>query len=261
MNGGPPTASSLPAPAADGEEVVIDVENLAVSYGDHLALKEVALEVRRGGVSVIVGGSGSGKTTLLKAIIGLAPISSGRIRLLDRELGELTEAEGRALLQRIGVMFQGGALLNSITVGENVALPLEMHTSLKTDLVAEIARTRLRLVGLEDAADKLPAELSGGMRKRAALARAMAMDPEILFCDEPGAGLDPITAAEIDRLLLTVNESLGTTLVVVTHELLSIERLGGELLMIDGGRVLFSGSTSQALQSSTPQLKRFFQPA
>jgi len=245
----------------DDDDVVIDVENLAVSYGDHLALEGITLEVRRGGVAVIVGGSGSGKTTLLKAVIGLAPISSGRIRLLDRELRKLTEIEGRALLQRIGVMFQGGALLNSITVGENVALPLEMHTGLKADLIDEIARTRLRLVGLEGAADKLPAELSGGMRKRAALARAMALDPEILFCDEPGAGLDPITAAEIDRLLLTVNESLGITLVVVTHELLSIERLGGDLLMIDEGRVLYSGSTSQARQSSDPKLKRFFQPA
>ena len=235
----------------DDDDVVIDVENLAVSYGDHLALEGITLEVRRGGVAVIVGGSGSGKTTLLKAVIGLAPISSGRIRLLDRELRKLTEIEGRALLQRIGVMFQGGALLNSITVGENVALPLEMHTGLKADLIDEIARTRLRLVGLEGAADKLPAELSGGM----------PLDPEILFCDEPGAGLDPITAAEIDRLLLTVNESLGITLVVVTHELLSIERLGGDLLMIDEGRVLYSGSTSQARQSSDPKLKRFFQPA
>ena len=182
------------------------------------------------------------------------------MRLLDQELAELTESEGRTLRQRIGVMFQSGALLNSITVGENVALPLQMHTRLKADLVDELVRTRLHLVGLGGAADLFPTELSGGMRKRAALARAMALDPEILFCDEPGAGLDPITGAEIDRLLLTVNESLGTTLVVVTHELLSIARLDGQLLMLDSGRVVFSGTTSQARGSKAPQLERFFQP-
>ena len=247
--------------AADSHAApAIDIERLRVAYGDHLVLRDVSLRVQQGEVAVIVGGSGCGKSTLLKAAIGLVEPSAGAVRLLGSELRSLAESRQDALKKRIGVMFQYGALLNSLTIGENVALPLEMHTDLEADLVREVVLTRLHLVGIGQAIDRYPNELSGGMRKRAALARAMVLEPDILFCDEPGAGLDPVTAAEVDRLLLTVNRDLGITLVVVTHELLSIERLGGRLLMLAGGAVLFSGPSKEARLSGKPELAGFFQP-
>ena len=238
----------------------IDIERLGVAYGDHLVLRDVSLRVEQGEIAVVVGGSGCGKSTLLKAAIGLVEPSAGTVRLLGSELRFLEESRQDALKKRVGVMFQYGALLNSLTIGENVALPLEMHTGLEADLVRDVVSTRLQLVGIGQAIDRYPNELSGGMRKRAALARAMVLEPDILFCDEPGAGLDPVTAAEVDRLLLTVNRDLGITLVVVTHELLSIERLGGRLLMLAGGEVLFSGPSEEARLSGKPELAGFFQP-
>ena len=238
----------------------VDIEHLSVAYDEHIVLDDVNFRVEHGEVAVIVGGSGCGKSTLLKAAIGLLPIRSGHARLLGSELAQLEEPDQEQLRRRVGVMFQYGALLNSLTIGENVALPLEMHTDLEPDLLRDVVRARLHLVGIGGAIDQLPTQLSGGMRKRAALARAMAMDPEVLLCDEPGAGLDPITAADIDRLLLTVNESLGITLVVVTHELLSIERLGGRLLMLADGRVAYAGDSATARRSQRPELNRFFHP-
>ena len=248
-------------PATPGREpVAVAVTGLCVSYGDQRILHGVDLRIPAGGVHVIVGGSGCGKTTLLKAIIGLIPPEAGRVLLLGQDLSGLDESGQVSLRRRFGVMFQYGALLNSLTVGQNVALPLEMHTQADATLVQEIVRTRLHLVGLGGTEGLLPTELSGGMRKRAALARALALDPEIIFCDEPGAGLDPVTAAEIDRLLLILNRALSMTLVVVTHELLSIGRLGGNLLMLDRGRVLYSGATDHAQQAEQTELRRFFQP-
>ena len=235
----------------------IDVADLKVSYGEQMILDGVTMQVAPGEVAIVLGGSGCGKSTLLKTIIGLVEPVGGKVSLF----GEAREEEGPPpALQRVGVMFQYGALLNSITVGENVALPLEMHTDLSGGLIEEVVRTRLHLVGLDQAYDLFPSELSGGMRKRAALARAMALDPELLFCDEPGAGLDPLTAAEIDNLLLTLNGSLGTTLVIVTHELLSIERMDGKLIMLDAGRIVFTGSVAEAKVSELPAVSRFFHP-
>lgn len=239
---------------------IIGIDNLAVVYGEHLVLKDINLQVEKGERLIVLGGSGCGKSTLLKSIIGLTPIHAGRIEIFDAEPADLPELERDALLRRLGVMFQYGALLNSLTVGENLSLPLEMHTDLSPALVEDIVRTRLHLVGLDHAYALLPAELSGGMRKRAALARAMVLDPEILFCDEPGAGLDPVTAAEIDHLLLTVNQSLGITLIIVTHELLSIERLDGRLIMLDQGEVVFTGTVDQAKTSDLPVVAHFFNP-
>lgn len=164
------------------------------------------------------------------------------------------------LATRLGIMFQYGALLNSLTVGENIALPLEMHTNLPRDLIDQIVRLRLASVSLEGVQDHMPSELSGGMRKRAALARAMALDPEILFCDEPSAGLDPVTAAEIDQLLLTLNRELGITIVMVTHELLSMARLNGRLIMLDQGRVIFTGTVEEANRSGHEVVYPFFHP-
>lgn len=240
--------------------LAIEIDELAVAYDGHFVLRDVNLQVVDGDIAVIVGSSGCGKTTLLKAIIGLVEPTSGRVRVLGRSALEETEIEQRAFQQRLGVLFQHGALLNSITVGENVALPLEMHTQMSPSMIRDIVMTRLSQVGLLHAVDLMPTELSGGMRKRAALARAMALDPKILFCDEPGAGLDPVTAAEVDSLLLTINQALNMTIVIVTHELLSINRLDGQLLMLDGGRVVFSGSTADARTSPLPQLQQFFSP-
>jgi phospholipid/cholesterol/gamma-HCH transport system ATP-binding protein len=249
------TATTTPAAG-----LAIEVDELAVAYDGHFVLRDVNLQVAAGDIAVIVGGSGCGKTTLLKAIIGLAQPASGRVRVLGQNALEHSELEQRIFQQRLGVLFQHGALLNSITVGENVALPLQMHTQMSGSMIRDLVMTRLNQVGLVQAVDLMPTELSGGMRKRAALARAMALDPEILFCDEPGAGLDPVTAAEVDNLLLTINEALNTTIVIVTHELLSINRLNGQLLMLDGGQMVFSGPTADARNSTLPQLRQFFNP-
>tara|TARA_B100000686_G_scaffold353545_1_gene459604 strand:- start:1572 stop:2321 length:750 start_codon:yes stop_codon:yes gene_type:complete len=246
--------------APESHILALEAEELGVSYGNTVVLRGITLRVEQGAIAVIVGPSGCGKSTLLKTAIGLKEASTGTIRVLGTDLCSVEEEDQNTIKRRIGVMFQYGALLNSLTVGENVALPLEMHTNLESALIRDIVRTRLHLVGIDATIDMHPAELSGGMRKRAALARAMVLDPDILFCDEPGAGLDPVTASEIDRLLLTVNQSLGIAVVIVTHELLSIERLGGQLLMLSEGELLFSGPTNEALNSARPDLFRFFHP-
>lgn len=242
------------------EPCAIDISRLRVAYGETTVLHDVSLSIGSGDIALIVGGSGCGKSTLLKTIIGLNEVAAGRIRIFGEDLFGLEGARQQALLRRFGVMFQYGALLNSLSVADNVALPLQMHTQLSAPLIKDLARTRLEMVGLGHAYSRMPNELSGGMRKRAALARALALDPEILLCDEPGAGLDPVTAAGIDRMLLTINKELGTTLVVVTHELLSIERLGGRLIMLDEGRVRFDGRLAAALASDDEHLQRFFNP-
>ena len=252
--------TTRPNASPAGAEPAIEVAGLAVAYGAERVLDGIDVAVAAGSITAIVGGSGCGKSTLLKAVIGLVPAAAGRIAVLGQDQATLTEPERAALRQRLGVMFQYGALLNSLTAAENVALPLEMHTDLSAAAIRDLARTRLHQVGLDGAEDLLPTELSGGMRKRAALARALAMEPEVLLCDEPGAGLDPVTAAGIDQLLLTLNQSLGMTTVVVTHELLSIGRLGGHLVMLEGGRVAFDGPTEAALESGELRLRRFFHP-
>jgi phospholipid/cholesterol/gamma-HCH transport system ATP-binding protein len=248
--------------ASANDKAVVDVSELKVGYGEiePLVLDGVSLGVAEGDVTCIVGGSGCGKSTLLKTIIGLVSPRSGHMRLLGQPLHELPEAERQALLKRVGVMFQYGAMLASMTVGENVGLPLQMHSQAEPALIDDVVDTWLERVGLAGTADKLPNELSGGMRKRAALARAMALEPELLFCDEPGAGLDPTTAAGVDRLLLSLNERQQTTIVVVTHELLSIERLDGRLVMLDEGRVIFDGTARAARNDRSDKLNRFFHP-
>ena len=238
----------------------IDIQGLKVGYDDFLILKGIDAQIDRGEIAIILGGSGCGKSTLLKTIIGLIQPRAGRVVVLGEDATELEGEDRDALSKRLGVMFQYGALLNSLTITDNIALPLEMHTDLKPDLIADIVRTRLALVGLGHAHSRFPNELSGGMRKRAALARAMVLDPEILFCDEPGAGLDPVTAAEIDELLLTLNRELNTTIVIVTHELLSIERLDGRLIMLDQGRIAFTGTIAEAKRYNHPIVYPFFHP-
>ncbi len=212
---------------------VITAEGVAMRFGPNLVFQDVTFDVQRGEVFVILGGSGCGKSTLLKLLIGLLPPSAGDIRILGEDLTHLSGKARRALLGRIGVMWQSGALLGSLSLAENVMLPIEAHTRLPESARRLIALSKLGLVGLGDAAERLPAEISGGMLKRAGIARAMALDPEILFLDEPSAGLDPITSAGLDDLILTLARETGTTFVVVTHELQSILAIGDRCIMLD----------------------------
>jgi len=212
---------------------IIRVEDLTVGYGGKAILQHLNFEVMRGEVLVILGGSGSGKSTLLKHMIGLYPPMSGRVLIEGDDIVAAEGAQRQSILRRFGVMYQHGALFGSMTLLENVRLPLEMFTRLGERAIDLVARTKLDLVQLSGAEDQLPAELSGGMRKRAAIARAMALDPAILFLDEPSAGLDPITSAEVDQLVLRLSRSLGVTFVVVTHELPSIFTIASRAIMLD----------------------------
>ena len=208
-------------------------------------LNGVNLEIRRGETMVIMGGSGCGKSTLLRHMIGSLFATEGHVELFDRDLNELDDAGLNALRLRFGILFQSGALFNSMTVAENVALPLREHTDLDEDTIEIMVMIKLEQVGLRDAADRMPAEISGGMKKRAGLARAIALDPEILFYDEPSAGLDPVTSAEIDRLMMDLSQKLGVTSVVVTHEMDSAFRIADRMVMLDKGKVLKIGRRSE----------------
>ncbi|MBI2505267.1 MAG: ATP-binding cassette domain-containing protein [Candidatus Latescibacteria bacterium] len=236
----------------------VELTGLHLAYGDRLVLAGVDLRVEAGEVAIILGGSGCGKSTLLKALLGLEAPQQGQVRLFGQDLDALAEEEAHTLRRRMGVVFQQGALFSSMSVADNVALPLQMHTDLGEALIAELVAGLLGLVDMQQAARLYPAQLSGGMRKRVALARALALGPELLCCDEPAAGLDPVATAQIHQLLLQLNHRLGTTLVVVTHQLPSIERLAGRLIMLDQGRVAFTGTLAQARRSELPVVADFF---
>lgn len=239
---------------------LLQVENLSVQFGGRQILRGASCAVEAGTITCLVGESGCGKTTLLKSILGLVPFGEGRIVLFGQDPQELSPREFRALRLRLGVLFQNGALLNSLNVYENVAMPLEHHTSLPSILIAEMVRARLSMLGVAHAAFQLPAELSGGMKKRVALARALMLEPDLLFLDEPSAGLDPVTSGDLDALLNSLRDSLGTTLVVVTHELRSIRTIADRIIFLDSGAVVFEGSLLEAEESDLPAVARFFAP-
>ncbi len=236
---------------------IIVVEDLVAKYGDRTVLDGVSFTVRRGEIFVILGGSGSGKTTVLRNLVGLMRPASGRILINGEDFTSMSD-EGRIDLRRkMGMSFQESALLTSISVGENVALPLREHTELEDSTIDIMTRIKLELVGLGGFEDYLPSELSGGMKKRAGIARAMAMDPEIIFYDEPSAGLDPIVAAGVDGLIRKMQETFHLTSVVVTHEMESVKLIADTVCMLEGGRVVAIGSLDDLERSDHPYVQQF----
>ncbi|MGO9444400.1 MAG: ABC transporter ATP-binding protein [Thiobacillaceae bacterium] len=243
------------------DNIAISVKDLTVGYGDNVILQNVNFQVRRGEVFVILGASGSGKSTLLKAMIGLYPPLSGEVWIEGGNLVAAQEKERLALLRKFGVMYQSGALFGSLTVLENVRLPLDEFSNLPDPLKEVAALARLKLVGLGAAADKMPGELSGGMQKRAAIARAMALDPRILFLDEPSAGLDPITSAGIDLLITSLAHHFGFTFVIVSHELPSIYSIADRVVMLGSGAkgIIAEGKPAELRDGAAdPRVRRFF---
>jgi phospholipid/cholesterol/gamma-HCH transport system ATP-binding protein len=240
---------------AMGEPMVV-VHDLTMGWGDTILQKNCNFTVNRGDIFVILGGSGCGKSTMLRHLIGLETPMSGTVQVAGMD-----EVEQGMSPPPFGVMFQSGALLGSMTVSENVALALSEWTDLQPDAVIAIAIAKLRLVGLQNAAEKMPSELSGGMKKRAAIARAMVLEPRLLFLDEPSAGLDPVSAAELDELIVTLNKELGITMVVVTHDLDSIFRIGKRCIMLDReSRSIIAEGDPRALRDTAkdPRVHRFF---
>ena len=238
-------------------EPVLSLRNLRVSYGEREILHGISFDVIRGETLVILGGSGSGKSTLLRTLVGLEKPSAGEIWVNGQDLAKTSAAEMDEIRRKIGMSFQGGALFGSMTVGENVALPLREHTRLEDSTIEIILRLKLQQVGLEGFEYYTPAQLSGGMKKRAAVARALAMDPEILFFDEPSAGLDPIIAAGIDELILELKRAFHMTIIVVTHELASAFLIADRMLLIDKGNIVALGTTEEMRSSTQPRVRQF----
>jgi phospholipid/cholesterol/gamma-HCH transport system ATP-binding protein len=242
--------------AGDGGPSIV-VRDLRVSYGAKEILHGITFDVRTGETMVILGGSGSGKSTLLRTLVGLETPSGGEIWIRGKNWASITVEEQDELKKKWGISFQGGALFGSMSVGENVALPLREHTQLEDSTIEIIVRLKLEEVGLSGYENYMPAQLSGGMKKRAAVARALAMDPEILFFDEPSAGLDPIIAAGIDDLILKLKKAFRITMVVVTHELASAYLIADRMILIDKGNIIAIGTKEELRASKHPRVRQF----
>ena len=243
---------------------VIQAQDVTKRYNGRAVLDGVCLDIRKGETLVIMGGSGSGKSTLLRLLIGNERPDSGHILISEepfkgKDLATMTDEELTEYRKSIGVLFQSGALYNSMTVAENVALPLREHTDLPEETIEIMVKIKLELVGLRQHADRLPAELSGGMKKRAGLARAIALDPKILFYDEPSAGLDPVTSAEIDQLIMDLNQKLGVTSVVVTHEMDSAFRVASRMVLLDRGKFIVSGTPQEIRKTDNALVRQFIE--
>lgn len=234
---------------------------MTVQYGEDTILSDVSFSVNEKEIFIVVGGSGSGKTSLMRHMVGLETPAEGRIYIKGQKISAPEKEDASEPLRRIGVLFQGSALIGSMTIAENVALPIEGFSGLDTEDIAAMVNIKLSLVGLECYGDHLPSEISGGMKKRAGLARALALNPEILFLDEPSAGLDPVTASEIDNLILHINKTLGTTIIIVTHDLDSIFALGQRAIMLDkeSKGIIAEGSPAHMRDHNpNPVIRRFF---
>lgn len=238
-------------------QVMLSLRDVRVSYGEVEILHGITFDVKRGETLVILGGSGSGKSTLLRTLVGLEKTSSGEIWIKGKNIASIPDAEMDEIRKKIGMSFQGGALFGSMTVGENVALPLREHTKLEDSTIEIMLRLKLEQVGLEGFEYYMPSQLSGGMKKRAAVARALAMDPEILFFDEPSAGLDPIIAAGIDQLILELKQAFRMTIIVVTHELASAYLIADRMVLIDKGHIVALGTTAEMRASTQPRVRQF----
>ena len=250
-----------PTTAAETFEVpagpAIVVKNLRVNYGDREILHGISFEAPAGETLVILGGSGSGKSTLLRTLVGLEHPTQGEIWVGQHNFAAMTDSERDELRKKMGMSFQGGALFGSMTVGDNVALPLREHTQLDESTIHIIVRLKLDQVGLSGFESYMPAQLSGGMKKRAAIARALAMDPGMLFFDEPSAGLDPIIAAGIDELILKLKKAFRMTVVVVTHELASAFLIADHMILINKGNIVASGTPDELRSSAQPRVRQF----
>ncbi|MCU7959848.1 MAG: ABC transporter ATP-binding protein [gamma proteobacterium symbiont of Bathyaustriella thionipta] len=234
---------------------LIHISDLVTHFGDKCVHDGINLDVRKGEILVIMGGSGSGKSTLMRCLLGLKAPSSGSVQLLGQDLFRSNRKQLVELRRQMGVAFQGGALFGSMTVGENVCLPLREHTRLDPNTMRIMARMKLEMVNLGGAENLMPAELSGGMIKRAAFARSMIMDPKLLFFDEPSAGLDPITSAELDELILRIRDAMQTTIVVVTHELESAFRIADRITLLHAGKILMTGSVEEVQASDNQHIQ------
>ncbi len=237
------------------QQPVIEVSNLVTHYGERRILNQVSLAIQHGEIMVIMGGSGSGKSTLLRHLMALETATSGSIKLLGNELSELSQMELYKLCRKIGVSFQGGALFSSMTVLENIILPLREHTELDRVTMEVMARMKLQVVDLAPFEDLMPAQLSGGMIKRAAIARALIMDPALLFFDEPSAGLDPVISSALDELILELRDAMQMTIVVVTHELESAFKIADRITVLDKGEILTVGTVEEVRNSSNERIQ------
>jgi phospholipid/cholesterol/gamma-HCH transport system ATP-binding protein len=239
------------------KEVIIKVEGLQKSFDGRQVLKDIDIEIYRGETFVIMGGSGCGKSTLLRHLIGALKPDEGKVTILDKDIGKIKQADFDAIKKRIGISFQGSALFDSMTVGENVSLALREHTKLDKSVIDIMIKMKLELVGLRGFEDLMPSQMSGGMKKRVGIARAFAMDPEIVFYDEPTAGLDPIVTSTMDKLVNDLSKALSVTSIIVTHDMSSVFRVADRIAMLYEGKVLEIGTREEIKNSKNPYVQQF----